>query len=190
MLEPMVDATEPSAPSVRRLSRAEYDRMVELGMFADERIELLRGALVQMSPQKWPHATAVAWFNEELIRSLDRSYEVRPQLPFAADDYSEPEPDLAVAYKDYTRRDHPSAVLLLIEIADSSLRIDRGLKLEIYAAAGVPEYWIVDVATMAVTVHTEPRDGRYERIATLRDGDTLRPTLLPTVALAISAIPR
>jgi Uma2 family endonuclease len=186
----MFDPNIVSPERIRPISRREYDHMVELGMFEDEKLELLRGALVTMSPQKWPHAIVVEWLNEKLIRGLDPKYSVRPQLPFAADDWSEPEPDLAVVTKDYTRRDHPSEVLLLIEVADSSLRKDRGLKLEIYAEARVPEYWIIDVNAMTVTVHTEPSGDRYARVQTFRDGDVVRPTQLPALDIAVSEIPR
>lgn len=175
---------------IRLLSRREYDRLVELGWFVDEPIELLRGMLVTMSPQKWPHSAAVSFFNEQLVLQLGGRYEVRPQLPFAADDWSEPEPDLAVVRKDPALREHPSEVLLVIEIADSSLRIDRGLKRTIYAEAGVPEYWIVDVNQLTVEVHTQPDGGRYGSVETLRDGDVLRPTLLPEVVIRIADIPR
>lgn len=194
MLDSMVGSTfdtsliEPER--IRPLSRREYDRLVELDWFADERIELLRGMLVTMSPQKWPHAAAVAFLNEQLVLQLAGRYEVRPQLPFAADDSSEPEPDLAVARKDPTRREHPSEVLLLIEVAHSSLHIDRGLKRTIYAEAGVPEYWIVDVNNATVEVHTTPANGRYTNVQTLRDGDVLRPTLLPEVSIRVADIPR
>jgi Uma2 family endonuclease len=181
-------AVEPE--HIRPLSRAEYDRLVDLGWFVDERIELLRGMLVKMSPQNWLHAAAVAFFNERLVLQLAGLHEVRPQLPFAADDWSEPEPDLAVVRKDPARRAHPSELLLVVEIADSLLRADRGLKLAIYAEAGVPEYWIVDVKQLIVEVHTVPSDGRYARVQTLQDGDVLRPTLLPEVAIAVADIPR
>ncbi len=175
---------------IRPLSRNEYDRLVELGCFEDEKIELLRGMLVTMSPQKWPHGAAIEFFNEELVIQLNRRYGVRPQLPFAADDWSEPEPDLAVCHKDPTRRDHPSELLLLIEVAASSLRIDRGVKRAIYAEAGVPEYWIVDVNKMTVEVHTRPVDGSYTQIELRGDGDILRPTLLPEVKIPVASIPR
>jgi Uma2 family endonuclease len=174
----------------RLLSRREYDHLVELGWFVDEPIELLRGMLVTMSPQLWLHAAAVAFFNEQLVLQLAGRHAVRPQLPFAADDWSEPEPDLAVVRKDPTLREHPSEVLLLIEVADSSLRLDRGLKRTIYAEAGVPEYWIVDVNRLAVEVHTQPDGGRYTSVQTLHDGDVLSPTLLPEVAIRVADIPR
>ena len=190
MLCSMFDPDVVAPERIRPISRREYDRMVELGIFEDEKLELLRGALVTMSPQKWAHAIVVEWLTEKLIRGLDPAYAVRPQLPFAADEWSEPEPDIAVVEKDYTRREHPSEVLLLVEVADSSLRKDRGLKLEIYAEARVPEYWILDVTTMTVTVHTEPAGRGYERVQVLRDGDVLRPVRVPGIALPVAEIPR
>jgi Uma2 family endonuclease len=190
MLSSMFDQALVTPDRVRPLSRKEYDQLIELGYFEDEKIELLRGALVTMSPQKWPHASAVEWLNNALVRQLDPAYSVRPQLPFNADDWSEPEPDLAVVRADPARRAHPSEVLLLIEVAESSLRKDRVLKRMIYAEAKVPEYWIVDVKALTITVHTVPRGETYASIVTLRDGDVLRPTLLPSVALPVADLPR
>jgi Uma2 family endonuclease len=190
MLSPMFDPSLVEPERIRPLSRKEYDRMVELGMFEDEHIELLGGALVTMSPQGWLHTRVVAWLTEQLIRQLDTSFEVRPQGPFAASDCSEPEPDIAVAAKDYALRDHPDRLFLVIEVSGSSLRKDSTVKLEIYAEAGVPEYWIVDLETMTVEVHTQPGPTGYANRCVLRDGDTLEPTLLPTVALPVATIPR
>src|SRR5207249_1079206 len=137
MLSSMFDPELVEPEHIRPISRKEYDRMVEVGILdEDERCELLRGAIVTMSPQKWHHAAMVSWLNEQLIRQLDTSYEVRPALPFAADDWSEPEPDIAVTRKDHARREHPSAVFLIIEVAESSLRKDRKIKTGIYAEAG------------------------------------------------------
>jgi Uma2 family endonuclease len=73
---------------------------------------------------------------------------------------------------------------------ESSLRIDRGIKRQIYAEAGVPEHWIIDVTKATIEVHTQPMDGRYTRVETLRDGDVLRPTLLPEVAIRVAELPR
>lgn len=198
MLESMVAAAfdPPFSPPfiesqpVRLLSRREYDRLVDLGWFVDEPIELLCGVLVTMSPQGRPHASAVSFFNEQLVLQLGGRHEVRPQLPFAADDWSEPEPDLAVVRKEPSLRDHPSEALLVVEIADSSLPLDRGLKRTIYAEVGIPEYWIVDVNGRTVEVHTQPDGGYYGRVQILRDGDVLCPTLLPDVTIRVADIPR
>lgn len=99
-------------------------------------------------------------------------------------------PDVSVTPKDYSIRDLPSAMLLVIEVADSSLKSDRTVKLAIYAEANVPEYWIIDVNTSTVEVFTEPSGATYKQVQVLRDGDVLRPTQLPTVAIAVADIPR
>lgn len=189
MLSTMFDLPVASK-SVRPLSRIEYDRMVALGMFDSERIELLRGLLVKMSPIGWLHNRVTAWLTEQMILQLDRTYEVRTQGSFAASDWSEPEPDVAIARKDYGIRDLPSELLLVIEVAESSLVRDRTTKLSIYAEATVPEYWIVDLVSSTVEVYTQPSGSSYARLETLRDGDTLRPVLLPSVLIAVSELPR
>ena len=178
------------ADQLRRFSRKEYDLMVERGILGkDDKVELLRGQIVVMSPIGTPHTKVMIWLNARLIRSLDASYEVRPGCPFAADEWSEPEPDLAVRRAD-DRRDHPDKLLLVIEISDSSLRKDRGIKQAIYAAAGVPEYWIFDVQHDVVEVYTKPRGETYEQLQTLRAGDVLRPTTIPELAIPLDELPR
>jgi Uma2 family endonuclease len=183
---------EPSlAASIRRISRREYGAMVEAGIFGpDDKVELLDGVLVNVSPQGWQHAAVLSWLTNELVRALDRTYMVRPQVPFAADDWSEPEPDVAVVRHDPNRKEHPSEVLLLIEVADSSVRYDRNAKYSIYARAGVPEYWIVNVDVMTVEVYTQPSPTGFASKQTLRDGDVLRPILLPGVEIAVADLPR
>ncbi len=185
MVVSMVDVEQ-----IRRFTRKEYDLMVERGIIEeDEKVELLRGQIVPMSPIGSRHTKLMIWLTQRLIRGLDESYEVRPACPFAADDYSEPEPDLAVRKQD-DRRDHPDELLLVIEISDSSLRKDRGLKQAIYAASAVPEYWIFDVQHDLVEVYTRPRGEAYEQLQTLRAGDVLRPTQIPELAIAIDEVPR
>jgi Uma2 family endonuclease len=184
-------APELLAPGgIRRFSRAEYDRLVELGLFDEEHVELLRGMLVTMSPQGVEHAGLAAWFTERLIRALDASWDVRCGLPYAASDDSEPEPDLSVSRKGQTVFAHPSSAMLLVEVSNSSLAKDRGIKTPIYAEAGVPEYWIVDVTgdELRIEVHTDPQNGDYRRIEILRDGDVLRPTHVP-IEIPVIEIP-
>jgi len=130
---------------IRPLRRAEYDKLVALGAFQDERIELLNGVLVPMSPIGPPHSPAVQKLSTLLFRALDGVAAIRVQSPFAALDESEPEPDIAVVpLGDYDTA-HPNVAHWIVEVADSSVERDRGLKLGIYAGCGVPEYWIVNL---------------------------------------------
>lgn len=151
--------------TVRPLRRVEYDLLVEQGAFdEDERIELLDGELVEMSPQKVPHARVVETLNERLMPALAGTARVRTQLPFAAGEHSEPEPDVAVVPADAPRDRHPAVALHIIEVADTSLTLDLGRKARIYAAAGVPVYWVIDPGVPAVHVHGEPTSDGYDSI--------------------------
>jgi Uma2 family endonuclease len=183
-------ARPPSA--IRPLRRVEYDRLVELGVFGDEKIELLRGVLVTMSPEGWLHADVGNWLLCRLVRGLDDSFEIRHASPFAANEDSEPEPDLFVGRRPSERReDHPGKALLLVEVSDSSIRKDRRIKRELYAEIGVPEYWVIDITKglPVVEVCTEPTADGYAKMVTLRDGDVLRPIHLP-IEIAVADLPR
>jgi Uma2 family endonuclease len=166
--------------AIRKLSRREYDKLVDLGVFEDERIELLRGMLVKMSPQGGPHATISSWLVQELAIRLGRDFDVRGHCPYAATEDSEPEPDVSVSQRFTNLLEHPTNPLLLIEVADSSVRKDRKLKGPIYAEAGAPEYWLVDISgdALRIEVHTNPTPSGYRNVEILHDGDTLRPTRL------------
>ncbi len=190
MLQPMFDVPALAPEGIRRLSRLEYDRMVDLGMFEDERVELLYGVLVAMSPQGAPHATITAWLQQRLIRALDDTFDVRGHSPFAASDDSEPEPDISVARRSI-ERSHPSSALLLIEVSETSMRKDREIKARLYAEAGVPEYWIVDLTgdEIVVEVYTDPSPQGYRTIERCGSGRVLRPTRLPGVAIAVADMP-
>ena len=162
----MALSPDPALPpeKVRPLRRAEYDRMVGLGMFRDERVELLHGRLVRMSPQGEPHVFSVTRLTKLLVRALGDRAEVRVQAPFGASDVSEPEPDLAIVAPGDYLTEHPTRAMLLIEVADSSLQDDRRIKGPLYAAAGVAEYWIVDLVGGAIEVHREPQADGYASI--------------------------
>jgi len=147
----------------RRLTRGEYERIAAVGVFRGERVELIRGVVVRMSPIGPPHADVVDRLLALLIRRLGEGLRVRAQQPFLASDESEPEPDIAVVVDaDYTAR-HPDRALLIVEVAESSLDYDRQTKGTLYAASGVAEYWVVDVAARAVEVRREPADGTWGR---------------------------
>lgn len=166
---------------LRPLRRAEYDALVELGYFDDERIELLRGMLVQMSPRGGRHARATMLVTRRLTLLLGEGFEVRPQAPLAVSDDSEPEPDIAVVPAGASTDEHPQTALLVVEVAESSLRRDRDLKAPLYAQAGVVEYWIVDLTTNTVQVHTDPAPNGYRRVEVVGAGARLRPLALPAL---------
>ncbi|MDX2090334.1 MAG: Uma2 family endonuclease [Kofleriaceae bacterium] len=185
MFDPALLAPE----RVRPLKRREYEELVELGVFGDERVELLRGVLVEMTPQGEPHARISAWFAQRLIKALSLArYEVRTHSPFAATDDSMPEPDVSVSLQ-RTDGKHPSQALLLIEVAGSSVTKDRNIKTEIYAEAGVPEYWIVNLRTDTVEVLRRPTVAGYQQKLTKRIGDVLRPLRLRGVQFEVAKIP-
>jgi Uma2 family endonuclease len=149
----------------RPLKRSEYDLLIEQGVFTvDERIQLLDGELVELSPQGVPHASVIEALTERLVPALAGRARVRVQLPFAAGEYSEPEPDVAIVPADTPRDQHPDEAQLVIEVADSTLSLDLGRKARIYAAAGVPEYWVIDVTATVAHVHTEPADAGYQAV--------------------------
>lgn len=171
-----------------RLTRAEYDELVERGEFIDQRVELIRGRIVEMSPQGPLHSAVIRRLNKLLIIAVGDHAEVQPQSPLAISDDSEPEPDFAIIEAGDYDNAHPRTALLLIEVSNSSLMKDRGEKGPLYAAAGIPEYWIIDVVAKTVEVYLHPEAGEYQSVVTRTHGDVLRPTRLPMVEVAVAAI--
>lgn len=166
---------EPPLPR-HRFSRAEYDRMVEAGIFGeDDRIELLDGEIIDMAPQKSRHATAVQLVQEALRRAFGAGYCVRVQLPLCLDDRSEPETDVAIVAgtpRDY-RDAHPTTAILVAEVADASLAYDRIRKLAAYARSGIPEYWILDLSSGTLEVCRFPERDTYLERRALGAGDSV-----------------
>jgi Uma2 family endonuclease len=166
----------------RRWRRVEYDRLVELGVFAGERLELLDGLLVVKEPQGADHASSVEHMAHVLATAFGDGWHARHHAPLALDDDSEPEPDVAIVAGtplDY-RTAHPSTAALVVEVADSSLRLDRRLKSRLYARAGLPEYWIANLVDGVLEVHREPEslpdaDPAYRSVQVLRPPATVTP---------------
>src|SRR5438034_4762368 len=133
---------------IRRWTRREYERMIDRGIFRpDDRLELIDGQMVVKEPQDSDHFTAILLVADTLRAAFGPGWLVRPQGPVALDDESEPEPDLAVApgtLRDY-RREHPARPVLVVEVAVSSLRLDRNEKSSLYARARLEDYWIVNL---------------------------------------------
>lgn len=147
------------ATRLKRWTRAEYDRLIEVGVFRPgDPIELLGGELVVAEPPGSEHYTAICLAAEALKTAFGAGWLVRPQGPVALDDESEPEPDLAVApgtLRDY-RREHPARPVLVVEVSESSLRLDRNQKSSLYARARLEDYWIVNLVDRVLEIHRQP----------------------------------
>jgi len=143
----------------RRWTRAEYDRLIEHGVFLpDEPLELLGGELMVSEPQNSAHYTAIGLVEDALRAALGSGWLVRSQGPVELDDESEPEPDVAVTHGDrrsFSRR-HPSRPALVVEVADSSLAFDRAHKGSLYARARLDDYWIVNLVDRVVEIYRRP----------------------------------
>jgi Uma2 family endonuclease len=158
----------------------------------DDRVELLEGVIVAMAPQGPLHASVVSNLVRCFFERLGDRAAVRMQLPLLAGASSVPEPDVALVpgrESDYARR-HPETAHLVVEIADSSLPQDRLTKAVIYAEAGIPEYWIVNLRDRVVEVQRDPdrRLRLYASRATTRPGDAIRLVAFPDVAVPVSTI--
>jgi Uma2 family endonuclease len=145
---------------LRRWTRVEYERLVECGFFRPgDRVELIAGHLIVAEPQNSPHATAVGLAEDALREVFGAGWVIRGQAPIALDDESEPEPDIAVVpgtRRDY-REGHPRRPVLAVEVAESSLESDRGVKGSLYARAGIADYWIVNLTGHRVEVYRDPQ---------------------------------
>jgi Uma2 family endonuclease len=177
-----------AAEVIRPLRRVEYDQLVKLGAFQDERIELIEGVLVAMSPIGPPHDSTVQRLNRLLILALEGRAGVRCQSSFAALEFSEPAPDFTVVPSGDYDLDHPSEAYLIIEVAESSLAMDRGKKLRLYASCAVPEYWVVNLPERCIEVYTGPSPGAYARVERYERGQSIPLVAFPDVTFAVSDI--
>jgi len=177
----------------RRFTVDEYHRMLETGILREgERIELIRGELVQKMTIGPRHLGCVTFLNQRLVlRLVDRTL-LSPGGPIVILPDSEPEPDLTLLKPrvDFYRRAHPRPedVLLVIEVADSSRRFDRNVKRPLYAEAGIAEYWIVDLVDELVEVHRQPEGGAYRHVERIGRGGSVSPQAFPDVVLAVDEI--
>lgn len=191
----MEPSREPPLPAgrLRRLTAAEYMRMVDAGVFgAHERLELLDGVLCKMSPQSVPHARIIQVLGRLLFRQLSEQHDLRVQLPLQLGELSVPEPDLAVVErKEAERRDsHPRHALLVVEVARESLREDRTTKGALYARHGIPEFWLVDVDRERVEVYRAPdsETEAYTERTTVGRSEVLSCRSVPGLSVPLSDI--
>lgn len=177
----------PSAPL--RWTRAMYERLVENGGFDGLRVELVRGQILDlMSPQLPSHSTAVQAVADALRSAFGPGVDVRTQLPFRAANESEPEPDIAVvpgSFRDYAR-EHPATALLIVEVANTTLAADRTVKQAVYAASGVPEFWIVNVRDACLEVYRDPSGDTYASRVVLGEDAHVSPLTRSAASVAVS----
>lgn len=178
-----------TAARVRHWTREEYAKMAEAGIFAPgERVELVEGEIIQMTPQRSPHAVAVSLVYEELRSAFGPGSYVRQQLPLALGEESEPEPDAGVvrgAPRDYVDA-HPGTALLVVEVSEATLEFDRGPKARMYAKARIPEYWLLNLIERVLEVRRDPGpacDGSpefsYRQFRRYAPQETVRPLAAP-----------
>jgi Uma2 family endonuclease len=188
-----------SAIRTRRWTRIEYDKLIEEGVFQPaERLELLAGQLVVREPQGTPHATGIRLVTRALrgVFAEDR-WIVDMQLPVALDEESEPEPDVTVTAgdpRDYLPS-HPSRPVLVVEVAETSLALDREEKGSLYARARVPEYWILNLRDRLLEVYREPHPDTsalhgwvYRSRKNLAAGEHVTPLAAPTARIAVAEL--
>jgi Uma2 family endonuclease len=177
----------------RLFTVAEYYRMAEAGILSeDDRVELIEGEIVEMSPISSRHASCVARSSKLLTRTVGDEAFVWVQNPIHLSGFSEPEPDLALLRPrdDFYAESHPTPddVLLIIEVAETSQRYDRDVKLPLYARYGIPEFWLVDLMEKAIYVYRQPSGGTYREVQRLQRGESLAPQMLPELTLSVDAI--
>jgi Uma2 family endonuclease len=175
----------------RKITVHDYHEMGKAGILhEDDRVELIEGELVAMAPIGSEHNGGVAWLNRALIRAIGDRGIVLVQGSIRLDDQTEPQPDFSILRPraDFYRHAHatPADVLFLVEIADSSLRYDRSIKRPLYARAGIPEYWIVDLVAGEVEVCRQPGKSDYADVKPAGRGAVIEPALLPGVAISVS----
>jgi Uma2 family endonuclease len=184
----------------RRLLRghftvAAYHRLAETGALEpDARVELLDGQVVDMSPIGSRHAGTVKWLSRRLASLLGDRAILGVQDPVVLDDYSEPEPDIAVLRPrpDFYRGAHPrpSDVLLMVEVADATVDTDRDIKIPLYARAGLREVWLVNLNEDRIEVYWDPRGGEYASVTTRTRTDAVTMLAFADVAVSVDEIVR
>ena len=179
-----------------RLTRARYDQMIEAGILgSDDRVELLDGLLVAREPEGARHAAIVALVRGAMEKAFGPRFHVREEKPVALDDRSEPEPDIVVIpgrIRDYLD-EHPARPVLIVEVAHTSLALDRLRKGTLYARAGIADYWVVNLKAEVLEVYRTPTqtpdgDWKYDSVRLLRRGAIVSPLAAPRARIRVAAL--
>jgi Uma2 family endonuclease len=174
-------------------SAAEFERMGEAGVFMkDARLELIEGEIIEMSPIGSRHAACVNFLSRFLNRTVGDIALVSTQNPIRLNDFSEPEPDLALLRlrDDFYRDAHPTPadVLLIIEVADTTLGYDRQVKVPLYAKVGIEEVWLVNLTEEQIEIYSELAEGAYQTIVNCQRGEEARARTISGLALSVADV--
>ena len=177
----------------RQFTVTEYYRMAEAGILSeDDRVELIEGEIIHMSPIGPHHAASVDRLNTFLSQQVGSAAIVRVQSPIRLTEYSEQEPDIALLRPraDFYAQAHPTPadVLVVVEVADTSLEYDREVKIPLYARALIPEVWLVDLVNQTISVYSQPANGAYQTASQLTPGESLVSPALPGLTLSVESI--
>jgi Uma2 family endonuclease len=171
----------------------DYHRMVDAGILSeDDRVELIHGEILAMSPIGPPHNAAILRATQSLVRIVGDRAIVGVQGSVRLDEYDEPQPDLYLLRpkNDFYASGHagPADIFLIIEVADSSLEYDQDVKMHLYAETGVPEYWIADIQNECVIAYSDIEGNSYRHVRRFQRGDTLAPKLLPECRIPVDVL--
>lgn len=180
------------APTRHRFTVEEYDRMGKAGIFKDDdRVELIEGDIIEMAPIDWPHMNSVNEQTEIFVKALSGRAIVSVQNGFIAALHSAPQPDIALLRPEVRIKKavpRPEDVLLIVEVANTTLSYDRRIKLPLYARAGIPEVWIANVSRDRLLVYRDPGPDGYRTELTLRGDETVSPLAFPDLVFTARQI--
>ena len=171
----------------------EYHLMVDAGILKeDDRIELIKGEIVQMSPIGRFHAACVKRLNELFVSRLGHLVNVGVQAPIELDDNSEPQPDLVLLRRraDFYQSGHPQPqdILLIIEVADTTVESDREIKIPLYASSGIVEVWLVNIPAECIEVYRQPSGDSYQNVQVFGRGESIFVAAFPDVSFNVDEI--
>lgn len=180
----------------RYFNVGEYYQMARAGILSeDDRVELIEGEVVRMSPIGSRHAACVDRIVNQLLHKIPAhslNLIVRVQNPIRLSEYSEPQPDITLLKprEDFYSSEHPTSedVLLLIEVSETSAEYDLEVKLPLYAAAGIPEVWLIDLEKELLEVHSRPAGEQYRTTERAKRGDSLRSHTVPRLEITAGAV--
>lgn len=177
----------------RYFNVTEFYRMAAAGVFSeDDRVELIEGEILEMSPIGSRHAACVDRLTELFGLKIGGQAIIRVQNPIRLNDYSEPLPDISLLKRraDFYAEDHPTPadVLLVVEVADTSVDYDRNIKLPIYAQANIPEAWLVNLPKNVIEVYTQPGGGKYQKSQRLKRGEPLVSQQVSNLSLSVDEV--